>query len=83
LMRSPGLVATQTLTFLFTDIEGWAEMGQRRGDAHAGVLAGHHRLNRAGLAGDGAEKSSPGAMGVTRCSLRRVGTARWTVAHGG
>ena len=31
--RSLGLVATQTLTFLFTDIEGSAAMSQRLGDA--------------------------------------------------
>jgi len=48
-MRSLGLVATQTLTFLFTDVEGWAAMGQRLGGTHAGLLAGHHRLIRAGL----------------------------------
>jgi class 3 adenylate cyclase len=39
-MRSLGLVATQTLTFLFTDIEGSAAMGHRLGDAYAEVLAG-------------------------------------------
>ena len=49
-------MATQTLTFLFTDIEGSAAMGQRMGDAYAGVLAGHHRLIRAGLAEYGGEE---------------------------
>jgi len=34
-MRSPGLVATQTLTFLFADIEGSATMSARPEDAWA------------------------------------------------
>ena len=44
-------MATQTLTFLFADIEGSTEMAQRLGDGWAGVLADDHRLIRAGLAG--------------------------------
>jgi hypothetical protein len=52
-MRSLGLVATQTLTFLFSKIEGWAATGQRLGGARSGVLAGHHRLIRARLAAQG------------------------------
>jgi len=48
-MRSLGLVATQTLTFLFADIEGSAAMVRRLGDANAAVRADHHRLIRAGL----------------------------------
>jgi hypothetical protein len=52
-MRSPGLVATQTLTFLSADIEGSPAMGQWLGDVHAGVRTGHHRLVRAGLAAHG------------------------------
>ena len=47
LMRSPGLVATQTLTLLFTDIEGSTAMVRRLGAAWPGVLADHHRLIRA------------------------------------
>ena len=47
LMRSPGLVATQTLTFLFTGIEGSAAMMRRLGAAWPGVLADHRRLIRA------------------------------------
>jgi predicted ATPase/class 3 adenylate cyclase len=43
-------VATQTLTLLFTDIEGSTVMLQRLGDAYAQVLADHHRLVRSGLA---------------------------------
>jgi hypothetical protein len=38
----PRLLATQTLTFLFTDIEGSTAMLQRLGDAYAGVLSAHH-----------------------------------------
>ena len=52
-MRGLGLVATQTLMFLFAGIEGSAAMAQRLGDAYAGVLAGHRRLVRAGLAAHG------------------------------
>jgi hypothetical protein len=44
-MRSLGLVATQTHTFLFTDIQGSTAMWRRLGDACAGVLTA------AGLAG--------------------------------
>ncbi len=43
-------MATQTLTFLFTDIEGSTVLLQRLGDAYAEVLADHHRLVRTGLA---------------------------------
>ena len=43
-------VATQTLTFLFTDIEGSTVLLQRLGDAYAEVLADHHRLVRTALA---------------------------------
>jgi hypothetical protein len=46
-MRGLGLVATQTLMFLFADVEGSAAIGPRLGGAYA---ADHHRLIRAGLA---------------------------------
>ena len=52
-MRGLGLVATQTLTFLLADIEGTAVMVPRPGDVWAGVVAGCHRLFRAGLAAHG------------------------------
>src|SRR5215472_4686699 len=55
-MRSPGLVDTQTLTFLFTDIEGSTAMVQRLGDAWPGVLADHHRLMRTALAAHGGKE---------------------------
>jgi predicted ATPase/class 3 adenylate cyclase len=46
-------LATQTLTFLFTDIEGSTAMLLRLGDAYAQVLADHHRLVRSALAAHG------------------------------
>ena len=46
-------MATQTLTFLFTDIEGSTVMVQRPGDAFAGILADLRRLFRAGRAAHG------------------------------
>jgi hypothetical protein len=52
-MRGLGLVATQTLMFLFAGIEGWAAMAGRLGDARAGVAADSYRLIRAGLAAHG------------------------------
>jgi class 3 adenylate cyclase len=57
LKRSLGLVATQTLTFLFADIEGStagsAAVLQRPGDAYAGVAADHRWLLWAGMAAHG------------------------------
>jgi class 3 adenylate cyclase len=55
-MRSLGLVATQTFTFLFADMEGSTAMAQRLVDGYARVLAGHHQLIRAALAADGGEE---------------------------
>ncbi len=74
-------MATQTLTFLFADIEGSAAMVQRLGDAHAGVLADHHRLTRAVLAVHGGEEAViqgyefPAVFGGSPAALRRCG--RW------
>ncbi len=52
---------TQTLTFLFTDIEGSTAILQRLGGRYEQVLADHHRLIRAGLAGhDGREIDTQG-----------------------
>jgi predicted ATPase/class 3 adenylate cyclase len=45
--------ATQTLTFLFTDIEGSTAMLQRLGSAYAVVLTDHHRIIRGTLADHG------------------------------
>jgi len=73
-------VATQTLTFLFADIEGSATMVQRLGDAYAGVLADHHRLTRAALAVHDEEAviqgyEFPVVFGGSPAALRRCG--RW------
>ena len=57
-------MATQTLTFLFTDIEGSTAMVRRLGDAWAGVLADHHRLIRAALAAHGGEEVAGQGDGV-------------------
>jgi len=57
-------VATQTLTFLFTDIEASTAMVQRLGDAWAGVLADHHRLIREALAAHGGEEVASQGDGV-------------------
>src|SRR6516162_10293927 len=62
--RGLGLVATQTLTFLFTDIEGSAAVVQRLGDAYAGVVADHHRLVRVGLAAHGGKEIGAQGDGV-------------------
>ena len=44
----------ETLTFLFTDIEGSTALLQRVGDGvYAQVLAGHHALIRSALAAHG------------------------------
>ena len=51
--EGPGLVATQTLMFLFVGIEGSAAMVQRLEDAWSGVGAGYNRLIRAGLVAHG------------------------------
>jgi hypothetical protein len=48
-MRSLGLVAAQTLTFLFADIEDSAAIVRLLGNAYAARPADHHRLIRAGL----------------------------------
>ena len=57
----PQPLATQTFTFLFTDIEGSTAMLQRLGDAYAGVLTDHHRLLRLVLAAhDGREVDTQG-----------------------
>ncbi|MGC1286609.1 MAG: adenylate/guanylate cyclase domain-containing protein, partial [Streptosporangiaceae bacterium] len=46
----PAWSAAQTLTFLFTDIEGSTAMLQRLGGSYAEVLFGHHEIIRSGLA---------------------------------
>jgi predicted ATPase/class 3 adenylate cyclase len=83
-------VATQTLTFLFTDIEGSTAMLQRLEYAYAGVLNDHHRLVRTSLAthngreigntGDGffAVFSSPGACAAAAIEMQQAfGSYPW------
>jgi predicted ATPase/class 3 adenylate cyclase len=51
----------ETLTFLFTDIEGSTAMLTRLGDAYGGLLAEHHEIIRGGLAAnDGHEIDTTG-----------------------
>jgi class 3 adenylate cyclase len=52
-MRGLELVATQTRTFLFADIEGSAAMAQRLEDVHGAVAADLHPQIRAGVATHG------------------------------
>jgi predicted ATPase/class 3 adenylate cyclase len=54
--ESPRLLATQTLTFLFTDIEGSTALLRRLGDGYGEVLAAHHWLIRSGLAAHGGKE---------------------------
>jgi len=49
-------LATQTLTFLFTDIEGSTVLLVRLGSLYVEMLAAHHRLIRASLAAHGGEE---------------------------
>ena len=86
--KSPGMVAAQTLMFLFADIEGSAAMVRRLGDGYPGVLADHRRLIRAGLAVHGGEEV--GAAGdefsavfasPRACAGAAVGVQRALVAH--
>jgi predicted ATPase/class 3 adenylate cyclase len=57
----PGPAAVQTLTFLFTDIEGSTAMLRQLGSRYAEVLAGHHEIIRAALAAhDGQEVDTQG-----------------------
>jgi class 3 adenylate cyclase len=81
------VVATQTLTFLFADIEGSAAMLARLGDVWAGVLADHHRLIRAGLAHGGEEVTSQrhGVVAVSTspqaCADAAIQMQRARVSH--
>jgi class 3 adenylate cyclase len=57
----PGPSAVQTLTFLFTDIEGSTAMLRQLGSGYAEVLADHHEIIRAALvAHDGQEVDTQG-----------------------
>jgi class 3 adenylate cyclase len=76
-------VATQTLTFLFADIEGSTEMAQRLGGGRAGRLAGHHRLIRASLAWHAGEEVVTRGDGVVTVFASLRACADVAVAHGG
>jgi len=68
------LLAPQTLTFLFTDIEGSTAMLRRLGAVYAELLSDHHRLIRAQLsAHDGREIDTQGD--VFFCVFGRAGSA--------
>ena len=50
-------MSVETLTFLFTDMEGSTALLRRLGeDVYAQVLADHHSLIRSGLAAHGGEE---------------------------
>jgi hypothetical protein len=73
LLLLPGLgsyaVAVGMFTFLFTDIEGSTALLQRVGEnVYAQVLADHHGLIRAALAGHGGRRWIPPGTGSSRCS---------------
>ena len=81
-------MAAQTLTFLFTDIEGSTAMLQRLGDAYAQVLADHHRLIRDALAvHDGKEIDTQGDAffavfsSTSACVSAAVEMQRSFIAH--
>src|SRR5215469_2148699 len=87
--EKPWAVATQTLTFLFTDIEGSTALVQRLGDAWPGVLADHHRLIRAGLAAHGGAEVASQGDGVfavfaapRACVDAVIGMQRALASHG-
>jgi predicted ATPase/class 3 adenylate cyclase len=84
----PGPSAAQTLTFLFTDIEGSTAMLQQLGGSYAGVLADHHQIIRSGLAGhDGREIDTQGDAffavfsSPSACAAAAVEMQRALVSH--
>src|SRR5215469_14101505 len=87
---SLGLLAAQTFTFLFTDIEGSTALLARRGDLFPEILTDHHRLIRASLAAHGGEEvdtqgdaffvvfSSPSACVAAAIGMQRAfGSHPW------
>jgi class 3 adenylate cyclase len=81
-------LATQTLTFLFTDIEGSTALLRRLGGAYAEVLTAHRRLIRAGLAAHGGKEidtqgdaffavfTSPSACAAAAIEMQRALVSR-------
>ena len=81
-------MTAQTLTFLFTDIEGSTAMLGRLGQAYTGVLADHHRLIREHLAAhDGTEIDTQGDAffavftSPSACVTAAIGMQRALVSH--
>jgi predicted ATPase/class 3 adenylate cyclase len=81
-------VAGQTLTFLFTDIEGSTALLQRLGEAYADVLSDHHRLIRDCLAAhDGREIDTQGDAffavftSPSECAAAAIGMQRTLMSH--
>jgi predicted ATPase/class 3 adenylate cyclase len=86
--RGASPLAAQTLTFLFTDIEGSTAMLQHLGDAYAQVLADHHRLIRDALAAhEGTEVDTQGDAffavfsSATACVSAALTMQRELIAH--
>jgi len=83
-------LSTETLTFLFTDIEGSTELLRRLGhDSYASVLAEHHSLIRTGIAAhDGKEVSTQGDgffavfSSPSACVSAAIETQRALSSHG-
>ncbi len=86
--------AAQTLTFLFTDIEGSTAMLQHLGGSYAGVLADHHRIIRSGLAAHGGREvdtqgdaffavfPAPSACAAAAMQMQRaLGAHPWPAGH--
>jgi predicted ATPase/class 3 adenylate cyclase len=72
-------LSVETLTFLFTDIEGSTALLRRLGErVYAQVLADHHWLIRSGLAAHGGEE-----VDTQGCVLRRVLLAEGLRGGGG
>ncbi|MBV9092617.1 MAG: adenylate/guanylate cyclase domain-containing protein [Streptosporangiaceae bacterium] len=88
-------MAAQTLTFLFTDVEGSTALLTRLGSGYAELLADHHRLIRASLAAHGGEEvdtagdgffavfSSPSACAAAAIEMQRAfGSHPWPTGEG-
>jgi len=82
-------LVTETLTILFTDIEGsTALLGRLGGDAYAEVLADHRALIRAGLAAHGGREIDTTGDGLSAvfsspsaCVAAVIETQRALLAH--
>ncbi len=62
---SRSLVGTETLAFLFTDVEGSTALLQRVGDeVYSGLLVAHHEIIRSGLAAYGGREVNTAGDGL-------------------